>query len=430
MDLTYALSALGLCTALTSLSLSIRGLQATLLEPDISPLSQLQSLQQLSIILEIPGPQPLPIPVAISPLHSLTQLEQLTVQGLVPAAELGADLLPRVDHLPPSLTSIALQHTPQGRFSLPGDSMRALWSPTLRAATHLQQLHLVNPSDMELQSYDFQQLKHLRELHVRYDSTTVASFYGVHDLPESVAELTNLEVLRVGTEGAQYPWEQHWCQGMAAERMLLPKLRELGAMLDVPGQWDEMAGVELQQLTKLTIDVDEELPSWLVEGGRQQLQHLQLSAACITKSIVQGMAELTKLTSLRLDTGWSTAVGNGAPEGWCDLSCLGVALPKLRRLELVNCYSHADRQGAVLVVPGLSALRQVTELHLVCAMVPSGPLLQQPSEEDFLQGLSGLSQLGTLKLSGFSAVTLLVVRVLRERLPMLRELKVEKCQHP
>jgi hypothetical protein len=431
VNLGHALSTLGLCTTLKSLSISISGPQATLLEPDITPLSQLHSLEQLSIIVALPGPQPLLRPVALSPLHSLAQLKQLTVQGLVPAAELGPDLLPLVDRLPPSLVSITLQHVQQGPFSLPGGGIVALWSPTLRAATQLQQLHLVNPADVELACNGLQQLQHLRELHLRYPSTTNAKFYGLHDLPESVAELTNLEVLRISTDGADYPWEQHWCSGLCVGHMLLslPKLRELGAMLDFPSHWEEMANVELRQLTRLTMDIDEELPSWLVEGGCPQLQHLQLSAACITQSILQGAAELNQLTCLRLDTGWSSAVGNGSSQGWCELSCLGAALPKLQRLELVNCYSYADGKGAVLVVPGLSCLRQVRELQLVCAMDPSRPPLQQPSGEELLHRLSELTQLTQLELLGFSAVTSGVVRLLVEGLPRVGEVRVGGCRH-
>ena len=162
-----------------------------------------------------------------------------------------------------------------------------------------------------------------------------------------------------------------------------------------------------------------------------QLKRLRLDANGFLDGTIQFVAKLTQLTWLQLSAALPQMYGDG--DTWDDLGVLGKSLPHLHRLELINPTSESllDRAPVGLAVPELSAFTQIKQLQLVCLVDPSEQLPEQPSSNDFLQGLSKLTQLEQLQLEGYSTVTPVMVSFLvAQSLPQLQLLEVGLCKHP
>ena len=424
-----------LCTlvSLTSLrSITITKEREGFSQLEIEALAQLKTISSLTL-RSAHGKQPC---LDICRLSQLTNLQQLRVAGL--------GLVPVVDEqpsraLPSSLSSLVLG----GGQVVPVKA----WLDHLSAPGSLQCLRLVNAAAGGVQEAGSQVnwgvLSSLRELHISLPAVDTTGMQTIR-LPGSMSVLTALEVLMVDTHQQQWPWSQYRVFAMCTLR----KLRQIGRMVVIepcivaPEAGGALAAAppctSLPHLTRLeSLQYGKRIVRhW---GRVSQLQHLSLELLVLDRSGVQQLQGLTQLTCLKLSSGLpvvqqmlqNETLPRPIPE-WDSLEPVGRALVKLHRLELVNCCKGQEgHEYPTLIVPeGLSSFTQVKELQLICAVPPTKPLPQQPSQQQLLQGISALTQLQQLELSGYSTVTPMLVVSLAGCITQLQGIKVGLCNHP
>ena len=418
-----------LCTlvTLTSLrSISITREREGLDQIELEALAELKTIRSLTLRFTHARRYNLDI----SPLSQLTNLQQLTVAGVLP--------VPVVDSKPvralaSSLCSLVLEG---GGRTLPFGA----WLDHLSTASSLQHLQLVDPAmegfDQVAPNVNWSSLVNLRELYISLPGDKERCHLHVVNLPDAMSALSSLEVLMVDTTAKAWPWSQY----VVFADFTLSSLREVGGLIMVT---EGIAGAaaepplfpHLASFGGYLPLTDHLLSNW---ASMSYLRHLSLEMGRVDNSTLQELGRLTQVTSLRLSTGFvlvyklAHAVGTVSVPSWASLEPLGRALVKLDRLELVNCCRPLESQGgAAFIVPdGLSSFTQVKELQLICAVPPTKPLPQQPSQQQLLQGLSVLTQLQQLELSGYNTVTPMLVMGLPGCLPQLRQLKVGLCNHP
>ena len=464
---TTSLCTLACCSTLTSLSLS--NVENNFEQCDFTLLGRLRGLRELTLCF--PGPSVENSKLCLSPLAQLTNLQRLVVRGLTPiapepaaAAAGGAAALAGATAAAfeeaaaadgdggsrsmscaflSSLTSLVLEGHgfDDCAYELGGESSAAAvllsWLSVLQHGNRLTELHIVNYFDFGgcfLSDVAFGMLSHLRELRVLMAPHEEPTEYARLDVHTSLALLTSLEVLEVGTHNWCLPRMQHFFHVGRSDRGLLHELRGLKTM----------AWVYIKDLGRVApeqpVPLEElccyigcgALPEWMTATSCPQLKRLLLDADGFSGAAFQSVAALTQVTFLHLDT--AVAYMDGDLAAWPSLGVVGKSLPKLQRLELVNVTREQPAEGArqrqPLVMPNLSAFTQIKQLQLVCEMHPEEDVPEQPSSSDFLQGLSKLTQLEQLQLEGYSTLTPAVVCILVERLPQLQLLEVGLCKHP
>ena len=441
----------------------------------------------------------------LTPLSQLTKLSRLVVQGIWPqlqapgtaggAANAVAAAAGGGKGYGPCLPSSLVELVIEGGSGIKqeGGFLLQKWFAQLKQLTRLEQLQLVNIRlddseddgdgiDLFSSHWDFEGLGALKELRWSFTAEDFMGFASGLILPPAMSKLSNLEVLWAGAHEDLFPWQQfYWYAETEPLGDLLSscsKLREFGQASDP--QW---VPAQTERLSIYAPDIDGPLPSFagyeafmnirpsaassLGAGGaaaggvlpprESQLRHLEVECHGVGEAWVMQIAELTRLTFLRLDSSYAFVNIPNALDGWSDLSLLGPALPLLRRLELICCSNSAndpfaadgsdhsddgddDTDGsgssddyASLVLPvGLSALTQIKELQLGCVIDPDlRHLPKQPKALDFIGALSGLSQLETLELEGYANVSPVVVATLvLGCMPKLRKLHIGRCNHP
>ena len=420
-----------LCTlvTLTSLrSISITREREGLDQIELEALAELKTIRNLTLRFT----HARRCSLDISQLSQLTNVQQLTVAGLLPVPVV--DSKP-IRALPSSLSSLVLEG---GGRVVPVKA----WLDHLIAPSSLQHLQLVHPAldgfNQAAPNVNWSSLVNLRELYMSLPGDREYWLPQRVSLPDAMSALSSLEVLMVKTIDGAWPWSQY----IVFADFTLSSLREVGCLIKVNGSNVEAAAAAgtagtvpppFPQLSSFGAYLPGSLPSnW---ESMSHLQHLSLETLKVDDSRLQQLQRLTQLTSLRLSTGFSLVFSlmetGAAISAWASLEPVGRALVKLHRLELVNCCKPLEEQGgAALIVPeGLSSFSQVKELQLICAVPPTKPLPQQPSQQQLLQGISALTQLQQLEVSGYSTVTPMLVMGLPGCLPHLRGLKVGLCNH-
>ena len=406
---------------------------------DASCLAQLTSLHQLTLhylpqdIANL-STDPL-IRSPLSSFSSLTNLQKLSARGLL--APLAASV--RGPCLPESLTSLVLQGSRRSRAS--DHCFVESWLQHAVACTELQQLHLLDfrynnrrpdPDCLFCGGVVLGQLQSLRELRFSFAAADDPKQACEVGLPASVAQLTNLEVLWVGTKASRYPWEQHyWWDSERVLPALLSSCSNLTSIGNVMADQDDGGLLSAPIAARVmglhvTSDIGD-LAAWVTLTA-PTLRHLVVESVGFKKSMLADVRKLTQLTFLRLDTSWAFANEQGA--GWAGLAALGDSLPQLQRLELGSYHSNAFDTSYRLAMPDLSAFMQIKQLQLLgCIEDPTKPLPQQPIGDDVLRCLSKLTQLEQLEVIGlFEAVTPKVLSVLVEGMPSLRVVEVGVCK--
>ena len=446
--------------------LSISSPDITMSKSDSQALGQLTGLRVLDLLYQ-PGLIVMSEPVTadVTPLSRLINLERLRVQGVVPAkpepaataawgvagpAQLAAGgqqqqqggaagLLPVTQQLcyclPPSLTSLSFQGTRNGLATEP--IMVQHWVLHAAGAPHIKQLHLKGFRvgegflDEFLGELDLSPLSGLTELRCVCAPETDMEFNAQVDLHSSLTALRDLEVLWVGTENSPYPWEQHYWEAdssfLGQVSQSCKKLREVWKV----GAYQSLAAVstavKLDQLTSLYKMFWNGPQAWFTPRAVPQLQQLTVDCRQVTTESVARIAQLTSLTSLRIDTGLVYVEGM-VGGGWCGLEALGRGLTRLQRLELGNhhgqCIEDDDGLPLPLTLPDLSAFTQIKQLRLTCAVNLTKPMPRHPSAMDFLSCLLPLTRLEQLQVSGYSAVNTGLLRGLLGALPRLTEVQV------
>ena len=446
--------------------LSISSPDITMSKADSQALGQLMALPELDLLYQPAEPLAYGSTAAdMTPLARLINLERLRVQGLVPAVPEpaaaggvagGAAQLQAGEQqqqggaagqaqlqapqqlcycLPPNLTSLCFQGTRNERPTEP--SMVQHWVLHAAGAPHIQQLHLngfwVGEEfiDGSLKELDLSPLSGLTELRCVCAPEPGIEFCGQVELPPSLTALKDLEVLWMGTKNCPYPWDQHcW---VADEDLLgqvshnCKKLRKILHLVTCPPPADvPPAAVELDQLTSIYIIVSSVPPAWLTPRAVPQLQQLTVDCCKVTTGAATVLAQLTSLTSLRIDTGSMYVADMGG--GLCGIEALGRALTGLQRLELGNHHgqSREDDEGlpAPLTLPDLSAFTQIKQMRLTCAVNLTRPMPQHPSAMEFLSCLQPLTQLEQLQVSGYTAVAAGLLGVLLGCLPRVTEVEL------
>ena len=303
-------------------------------------------------------------------------------------------------------------------------------------APHVQQLHMIGFQGGREFLYDFlgdldlSPLSSLTELRCAFAPERDNEFSAQVNLHHSLTALKDLEVLWVGTENSPYPWEQHsWLADADFLGQLSQNCKKLREIWNL-GTYQSLAAVptavELYQLTSLYNSFWNEPPAWFTPRAVPQLQQLTVDRRKVTTASVAMLAQLTSLTSLRIDTGWMYVADRGG--GWCALGGLGRALTRLQRLELGNHHgqSTSEDEGLPprLTLPDMSAFTQIKQLRLTCALNLTRPMPRHPSAEDFLSCLLPLTQMEQLQVSGYSAVDSGMLGGLLGALPRLTEVEV------
>jgi hypothetical protein len=375
----------------------------------------------------------------LAELGRLTQLSVLVVKDVVPGP---------ASYLPKSLRKLTLE-CEEGleNYKIERAVVQAWLSCHIRPS--LQQLHLKGMVWWEKYSerLDFTRLSKLKELHFVPSLLGGGSKWELYQIPSSLTQLSNLEVLQVASTETRYPFNgrlPHFTLSSRGPRTQFlsscTRLRSLGYVcLDPTGPYHGHVSFNghLPHLSSLQLKVNARMPEMINPSCFPSLQHLVVECECVTPSMVQCLAQMTALTCLQLSSGAGFYRSMcGSMGGWCGLEPLGHSLLLLQRLELVSYFGSKDYVSDIgiaanykeLVVPNLSAFTQLKQLQLACALVKHPAF--QPNSAAFLARLSQLTQLEQVEVIGYNSITPELLTGLVSCLPRLRALMVGLCRHP